>query len=419
MRQGELGTVRALFLKTVAFLLALLLIAGCAVNPVTGKRELRIVSISEEEEVKLGSRSFGPIVQSMGGFYRDPELESYVRSVGERLARVSHRPNLKYTFKILNSSVVNAFALPGGFIAVNRGLLVAISSEAELAAVLGHEIGHVTARHAVAAYQRALLMNVTLLGLAMAGGAQSKAVMDLSRIALGLIENGYSREQERESDYLGVDYMVKAGYDPQGAIDLQEFFYEKFEKGKDPLWIEGLFRTHPFSRERLENIRKYVRERYARALTSGKFVLNEGVYLDRTARLRRVQKAYDVYDEGEKLLREKKKAAALEKFLDAIEMQPDQAPFYGKAGLVYLLDDDFRTAGRYLREAVRIDPEYAEGRLYLGIDLYELDDLRGAVTHLEKSMELMPTKLAARYLARAYRRLGDLEKARKYEKMAK
>ncbi|RMG59875.1 MAG: peptidase M48 [Deltaproteobacteria bacterium] len=410
--------MRKVFPFLSLFLLSLLLTA-CAVNPVTGKRELALVKVTEEEEVKLGARSFAPISQSMGGFYRDEALEEYVAQVGRRLARVSHRPHLKYTFKIVNSSVVNAFALPGGFIAVNRGLLVNLSSEAELAAVLGHEIGHVTARHAVAAYQRSILWNVALLGVAVAGGARSGAVMDLSRIGLSLIENGYSREQERESDYLGVDYMVRAGYNPRGAIDLQEFFYEKFEKGKDPLWVEGLFRTHPFSRERLENIRRYVNERYPDALDNPRFVIGEGEYLQRTEGIRKVQKAYDIADEGDRLLREKKLSAALAKFREAMEREPNQAPFPAKVGLVHLLREEYSTARRYLEQSVLLDPEYALGRLYLGIDLYELGKTSESVLHLEKSMELMPTKIAARYLARAHRRLGNLEKAREYEKIAK
>jgi predicted Zn-dependent protease len=265
-----------------------------------------------------------------------------------------------------------------------------------------------------------MVANIALLGLAVASGGRGGATtMRLSSIAAGLIENGFSREQERESDYLGVDYMVRAGYDPRGAIDLQEFFFEKFEKGKDPLWIEGLFRTHPFSAERLQNIRNYVSGKYSSALGSPSYRISEGRYLDRIERLRKVQKAYDVYDEGVKLLKEKKRRSALEKFQRAIEMEPRQAPFYSKAGLVFLLDDELGSAITYLNKAVKIDPEFAEARIYLGISLYERRRYRKAVVQLEKSMDLMPTKLAARYLGKCYRKLGDSEKAAKYEKMSR
>jgi predicted Zn-dependent protease len=394
-----------------------LTLAGCALNPVTGKREFHLVNVTEEEEIELGRKSYVPIVQQEGGFYRDAKLEKYVQSVGDRLAKVSHRPNLPYTFRVLNATVPNAFALPGGFIVVNRGLLVALSSEGELAAVLGHEIGHATARHSVAAYQRALGLNIALLGLAVAGG--SNATMQLSSIGAGLVQNGFSREQERESDYLGVDYMVKAKYDPRGAIDLQEYFYQEFEKGNKSLWVEGLFRTHPFSSERLENVKDYSREKYSAALDTKGYDINEEIFLRKTERLREVQKAYDVYDEGVKLLNKKEKKGALDKFLQAVEMEPDQAPFHTKAGLVFLLDDNTDGAIRYLQKAVDIDPELAEARIYIGIAYFERGDCNRSVIHLEKSMDIMPTKTAAKHLGKCYRKMGDEEKASKYEKMAK
>ncbi len=391
---------------------------GCAVNPVTGKEELHLVSVSEQEEINLGKKSFVPIVSNMGGFYRDRDLEKYVEEVGIRLAKKSHRPNLPYKFRVLNSSIPNAFALPGGFIVVHRGLLVGISSEGELAAVLGHEIGHVTARHAVAAYQRALAANLALLGIsAVSGGAQG--TMRLSELAANLVENGYSREQEREADYLGVDYMIRGGYDPQGAIDLQNYFFEQFEKGKRSNFFQGLFRTHPFSRERLSNIRRYIRERYPKIRGSAGYSVYKERYQRKTERLRRVQKAYDVYDKGVTLLKKKRNRDALEKFQRAIDMEPGQAPFYSMAGVVFLLDDNLNSAIRYFNKSVTRDPEYVDARIYLGIALTKEGDCSRAVTHLEKSMEIMPTKVAAKYLGRCYRKLGEIEKARRYERMSK
>ena len=207
-----------------------LLAYSCAVNPVTGRSELALVSFSEEEEVALGARAYTPAVQQQGGFYRDQALEDYVQGVGTRIARVSHRSNLNYRYRVLNSSVPNAFALPGGYIVINRGLLVHLSSEAELAAVLGHETGHVTARHSLAGYQRAMAANLLLAGVSVAAGGKT-GVMQLSGVTASLVENGFSRDQEREADWLGIDYMVKAGYNPEGAVRLQEYFYKQLEGG--------------------------------------------------------------------------------------------------------------------------------------------------------------------------------------------
>ena len=413
--------MKRLFLLTfsvAALFLFISLVQGCAVNPVTGKKELSLVSVTEEEEISLGKNAFVPTVSSMGGFYRDKGLNLYVQSVGDRLAKGSHRPSLPYKFRVLNSSVPNAFALPGGFIVINRGLLVALSSEAELAAVLGHEIGHVTARHAVAAYQRALAANLALLGVSVASEGSSSAIR-FSSVAANLVENGYSRDQERESDYLGVDYMVRTGYDPRGAIDLQTYFYDEFEKGKRSNFFGGIFRTHPFSKERLGNIRAYIGENYKGVSGSPGYRLFEGRFASKTGRIRQVQKAYDVFDEGVKLLEKKKKKEALPKFLKAIEIEPGEAPFYAYGGLVFLLDDKLNTAINYLSKSVERDPDYADARIYLGISLGKKGDCHSALSHLEKSMDIMPTKVAAKYLGICYRKLGDLENARKYERMAR
>src|SRR3989337_4463169 len=208
MRESNQGAVAA------GLLFICLLAVGvysCAVSPVTGRSELALISCSEEEEGAVGTTAYTPAVQQQGGFYRDRELEAYVQDVGMRLARVSHRPHLNYRYRGLNSWVPNAFALPGGFIVINRGLLVGLSSEAEMAAVLGHETGHVTAKHSLAGYQRALAANVLLMGVSIAAG-DSAGIMQISGVTASLVNNGFSREQEREADWLGIDYMVQAGY---------------------------------------------------------------------------------------------------------------------------------------------------------------------------------------------------------------
>lgn len=297
--------LRGVALSLFAFAALALAVYACAVNPVTGRSELSLVSFSPEEEAALGAKAYGPAVQQQGGFYRDSALEAYVQGVGMRLARVSHRPGLNYRYRVLNSSVPNAFALPGGFIVINRGLLVGLKSEAEMAAVLGHETGHVTAKHSLAGYQRALASNVLLAGVSIATGG-STGMMQLSGITASLVNNGFSREQEREADWLGIDYMVKAGYNPEGAIKLQEYFYSELEGGKNPMFVEGLFRTHPFSKERLDNARARIAQQYPGTVRNPNYTFNETVFLQQTTKLREVQKAYDIADEGDKLLNGKR-----------------------------------------------------------------------------------------------------------------
>lgn len=404
-----------------ALLMICLLAVGvysCAVNPVTGRSELALVSFSEEEEAALGAKAYSPAVQQQGGFYRDRELEAYVQDVGMRLARVSHRPLLRYRYRVLNSSVPNAFALPGGYIVINRGLLVGLSSEAEMAAVLGHETGHVTAKHSLAGYQRAMAANILVTGAVLATGGRA-GVQELSGITASLLENGFSRDQEREADWLGIDYMVKAGYNPNGAVHLQEYFFRELEGGKNPLFVEGLFRTHPFSKERLENARARIAERYPDTVKNPNYTFNETIFRQKTARLREAQKAYAVADQGDRLFKEKRYAEALEKYLAAERMAPDQAPFHASAGKVHLIRKEFGPAEGELRRALELDDESFEPYYLMGALRYEKREFRAAIPELERSMELYPTKPAAAMLSKSYDALGDTVNAKKYADMAK
>ncbi len=414
MAAGSLRGVAAFLALFVALALAAY---SCAVNPVTGRTELALVSFSEEEEVALGAKAYTPAVQQQGGFYRDRELEDYVQSVGMRIARVSHRPGLSYRYRVLNSSVPNAFALPGGFIVLNRGLLVHLKSEAEMAAVLGHETGHVTAKHSLAGYQRAMAANLLLAGVSVAAGGRA-GVMQLSGVTTSLIENGFSRDQEREADWLGIDYMVKAGYNPEGAIRLQEYFYTQLEGGKNPMFVEGLFRTHPFSRERLDNARALIAQRYPDTVRNPNYTFNETAFQQATARIREVQKAYDISDEGDKLRKEKRYPEALAKYEQAIAREPGQASFHSSAGRVHLIRKDYPAAERSLRSALRMDEESFEPHFLMGVLRYQEKDYRGAIPELSRSMDLLPTKEGAAYLSKSYEAIGDRQNAKKYAEMA-
>ena len=410
--------------KLFAFLAAglfALAASGCAVNPVTGRSELRIVNVSEEQEIALGAQAYVPAVQEQGGFYRSPDLEAYVQEVGMRLAKASHRPTLKFRFQVLNSSVPNAFALPGGFIVVNRGLLVVFNSEAELAAVLAHEIVHVTAKHSLAGYQRAVAGNILASGVsALAGGGILGAgTQALSNVTASLIQNGFSREQEREADAIGMDYMVKAGYNPQGMVNLQEFFYKELEGGQNPMWLSGLFRTHPFSKDRFDDTRRHLAQKYADTVNNPQYVMNTDVFPQRIADLRKVQKAYDISDKGDALLQEKKYDEALAKYQEAARMEPRQAPFYSSAGKAHLLRKDYAAAQEQLIKAVELDGELFEPRLLLGALYYSQKNYRAAIPELEKSMNLIPTKDGAVMLSKSYEAIGDAANAKKYADMAK
>ncbi|HJR69274.1 MAG TPA: M48 family metalloprotease, partial [Gammaproteobacteria bacterium] len=230
--------------------LSLFALAGCVINPVTGDRELAL--ISADQEVAIGEQQYAPSQQMQGGDYTlDPALTAYVAGVGRRLAAVSDRA-LPYEFVVLNNSVPNAWALPGGKIAVNRGLLVELQSEAELAAVLGHEIVHAAARHGALAMQRGLLLQGALLATQVAAQRGDYGGLTVGAASLGaqLLSQRNSRGAELESDLYGMRYMAAAGYDPSAAVTLQETFVRLSEQsGRDSGRLATLFASHPPSAE--------------------------------------------------------------------------------------------------------------------------------------------------------------------------
>ena len=249
----------------------MLLVSGCAVNPVTRRQNFTLMS--EAGEIQKGQEAAAK-VRKVYSVYKDlPGLHSYVTEVGQKLVKISHRSQLDYNFTVLDSPQVNAFALPGGYVYITRGLLAYLNSEAELAAVLGHEIGHITARHSVQQYSAAIAADVAAnVGALVAGmfmpplGSMGGMVGQAIQTALGLTGSalvlGYGRSQELEADRLGAQYLARSGYDPKamitviGALKNQELFDIEAAKqeGRDPRRYHGLFATHPDNDTRVHEV---------------------------------------------------------------------------------------------------------------------------------------------------------------------
>ncbi|MFA7346552.1 MAG: M48 family metalloprotease [Desulfurivibrionaceae bacterium] len=388
------------------------LFSGCAMNPVTGKSELAFYSLSEQEEVSLGKKAFPEVIQRMQGEYDDPHLKEYVTAIGMRLAKVSHRPNLPYAFKVVNDSSPNAFAMPGGNIAITRGLLVALENEAQLAAVLGHELGHVTARHSLQNLQRGILFNIGLQVLSYGSSGTSYGILaqQAGQVAGALLDSSYSREEEREADRLGIDYMVKAQYSPKGAVELQEFLAQKSGEG-EALWLQGLFRTHPFSKERMRDNQYYIDSNYNWAMNNEAYVSGAGEFQRAMAPLRKTKEAYDDYDKGREKEQAKDLAGAIALYEQAVHKAPRQALLQNALGMAYLKNDSPEQAKKYLSKAVQLDGDYHESHFGLGYLYLQENNPASAKEHLQKSMKLMPTLGSAFFLAESYEKTGELAKA--------
>jgi predicted Zn-dependent protease len=374
--------------------------SGCAVNPVTGKREFTMVS--ESQEIELGTANYAFMQQAGGGEYDvDPILTEYIQGVGSKLAAVSDRP-LPYEFVVLNSSVPNAWALPGGKIAINRGLLTEINSEAELAAVLGHEIVHAAARHSARQMERGMLLQVAVVGTAIMSSDSDYANLAMGGASIGaqLISQSYGRGAELESDLYGMRYMSRAGYDPQGAVELQRTFV-RLSEGRSSDWLSGLFSSHPPSQERVQaNIQT------AASLPAGG---ETGVERYRAAmeKTHDTKSAYDAYDEGRKALGDKNSTLALQKAEEAISLFPEEAHFYGLRGDARYLGEQYDMAVSNYDIAIRRRGNFFQYYLQRGLAKEELGNNDSAVVDLEKSNELFPTATATMALGDIASRKGD------------
>lgn len=373
--------------RLTALLLAslLLLLAGCAANPVTGKKELTL--LSQSAEIGLGQEYYAPTRQTEGGDYvLDPALTSYVQEIGQRVAAQSDRP-LPYEFSLLNNSVPNAWALPGGKIAINRGLLLEMGSEAELAAVIGHEIVHAAARHGAQNMERGMLMQGAVAAIAIASSESQYAdlAVGAASIGAGLISQRYSRSAELEADHYGILYMHRAGYDPSAAVDLQQTFV-RLSEGRQQNWLNGLFASHPPSQERVEANRETIR---TLGLTGGE--MGRERYQQRIAGLKSSKPAYDAYDQGRAALEKGDSAAALRLAEQAIRLEPREGIFYGLKGDALTERKDLRGAEAAYNQAIARNPQFFAHHLNRGMVRNQLGNQNGARSDLERSLQLLPT----------------------------
>ncbi|MDO3721957.1 M48 family metalloprotease [Marinobacter sp. chi1] len=401
-----------MFFRCLGLAILALTLAGCAKNPVTGESQLSL--IAEDKELAMGAEQYTPTQQTQGGqFYLDPELTIYVREVGQKLARVSDRPDLPYEFVVLNSSVPNAWALPGGKIAINRGLLAKLQDEAQLASVLGHEIVHAAARHSVQRMQQGMLISagVAGLGIAMSDNEWAGLLMGGAAVGAQLALAQYSQGDELESDYYGILYMRRAGYDPTAAVELQQIFFE-LSKGQNPDFIQGLFATHPPSAARVKANQALVNK-----VGAGGY-RGKDVYDRKLATLRKLQPAYDAHDKARKLASEGKTDEALKEINEAIKLAPDEALFYSLRGQIYKGMKKPDQASKDFDKAVSLYPEMFLYRLYNGMNALELNNLDEARENLTQANRVVPTSIGFLRMGDVAARQGNKDEAAGYYRKA-
>jgi len=226
------------------------LFAGCVTNPITGETEF--ILADEQQDIEIGRKYAPEMEKQMGGKIENPVLQNYINSIGLKVSRVSQRPDFEYSFTALNDTMTNAFALPGGYIFITKGMLQKLKTESQLAAILAHETAHVVARDTMEAMSRDIGISLLLSAV-----TDEQAVLTVAGLTTQIIGLSYSREDEKTADLAGLDYMAKAGYNPYGMLEVMQMLSEEQKSGT----IEFLS-THPSPDNRLDYIQQKILASY-------------------------------------------------------------------------------------------------------------------------------------------------------------
>ena len=360
---------------------------GCAIDPVTGKSQ--IMMVSEQQEIAIDKQQSLFQISSDYGISQDDKVNRYVSMVGKGLLANVHRPAIPYSFKCVNATYINAYAFPGGTIAATRGILLKLDNEAELASLLGHELGHVNARHTADQVYKGQISSLLIGGLSLVAGTQGSAFGELTQqlgaLIQGLFLSKYSRDNEREADALGNEYMVKAGYPSRGFVGLMEML-DSLNREK-PNSAAMLFSTHPMSSERLNAARQRESGQY---LYSKEYALNRDRYMDNTASLRKKKEAIELLQEGEKSLGSKdydKAEAAIKK---SIQKSKEDYTAHVVMAKCLLIEKKYAGALSYAQTAKTLYPSESQGHYVSGIANIEQKNFSDAYKDFTRCEEIMP-----------------------------
>lgn len=321
--------------------------------------------MSEAQEISVDRQHSPHQFSSDYGAVQDAGLNDYITSVGKKLAGLSHRPAMPYSFRVVNATYINAYAFPGGSIAATRGIMLNLASEAELAGLLGHELGHVNAQHTAEQMTKGIFTNAVLSGVtkvaASRGQAWGQITSALGQFGAGALLARYSRSNEHEADGLGLKYMVKGGYNPQGFIGLMDLL-NSLNKHK-PSAIEMMFATHPMSSERYSRAVASAKGQYA---GHGDLPLGKERYMDATASLRRIEGAIEAMQNGERAMGQKKYGEAEDQFSTALRQAPSDYAANVLMAKCLLTQEKYDGALGYAEKAKGIYRQEAQAHLLAG-----------------------------------------------------
>lgn len=360
-------------------------LSGCTTSPVTG--ESILVGMSEADEKAVDARVSPHQFSRDLGAVQDPAINRYVAEVGNRLDDTTHRPTMPYSYRALNANYVNAYTFPGGAMGVTRGIMVELNDESELAALLGHELGHVNARHVAQQQGRSLLAQVAVAGVNIAARDSSwgNVIAMGSQLGASALLSGYSRDDEREADALGQEYMVRGGYPANGMVRLHQLLVDQEKEA--PSLLQTMFSTHPMSRERRDTAQQMAETRYA--ASKGRNPQRER-FMDSTASLRQIKPTIDDLKQGETAMAKKDYRSAETKFDSAVKRTPQDYAANVRMAQCLQATGRGRQALDYADSARRIYPQEAQAHKMAGVLALELRDPAMALQRLDEYDRILP-----------------------------
>jgi predicted Zn-dependent protease len=360
-------------------------LSGCATSPVTGDSIL--VGMSEADERSIDAKVSPHQFSQDLGAVQDPAINRYVSELGTRLDDSTHRPTMPYSYRALNANYLNAYTFPGGAMGVTRGIMVELDNEAELAALLGHELGHVNARHAAQQQGKSLVAQVAVAGLNIAASDSNWAsVIGMgSQLGASALLSSYSRDNEREADALGQEYMVRGGYPASGMVKLQQLLVD--QEKEEPSLLQTMFSTHPMSRERRDTAQQLADTRYA--ATKGRNPQRER-FMDNTTSLRKIKPTIDDLKQGETAMAKKDYRTAETKFESAVKRTPEDYAANLRMAQCLQAKGQGKEALNYADNARRIYPQEAQAHKVSGVIALEQRDPAAALQRLEQYDRLLP-----------------------------
>lgn len=404
---------------------------SCQTDALTGRRTANIYSYQQEKQ--MGDEAAGPIVAQLGGLYPDAATQSYVNEIGQevvtaartRLKEEAEFPDWEFQFYVVNDSMINAFALPGGHVFVTRGIMLRMDDEAELAGLLGHEVAHVFARHSAERMTETMLMSVPLALLASVEETQGVAVVGM--VAVQLLGLSYSRRDERESDTFGMRFAARAGYHPGGIIGVMQMLdgYSNEHGGSPPEFLS----THPDPGNRVSDLTQQLNKDYPNADASDKYIRNPGAYVSACADMRAAQPAYDLADRGDAVMAagfeafesgnaaqaEQKYREALDLYRQATGKVGDHAILHVNVAQALYYLQDYDTAEQSIARALQLESGTFWPNFMGGMVAIQRDDNAVAHNRLEKALETIPgSPIGNYYTGVAYDRRDNIAKASNY-----